>query len=319
MNESRRVLKNTVWLFSATLISALSDVVLFVLIARYLGPEQLGIFSFLYAIISILTVFSNLGLDTLIIRDIARENDKAPSFFSNIFILKIIMSLISMFVLVGILHWMNYTEIVVRLGALFSMIIVLKAVLSLNDAFFEAFERFEFMGALKILYSLMVVGIIWICLQFIVNLFGIVLVMILASSLCVILGWILLQRRMFPIKISINPDKWKSLLKEAYPFVFASFMGVMYAKTDILMLSKMVGNDAVGVYSAAYKIVNAYGIFPSILVMALFPLLSRRYKEAEGSIDKISNHMMRFLLIIGVPMVIFCTMESEKIIYLLYG
>ena len=73
-SESKRLVRNT--LFSVlTRGSAIADLILLVLAARYLGDEKYGQLSFAFAVVFIFQFVADFGLKDLLIREIARKKE----------------------------------------------------------------------------------------------------------------------------------------------------------------------------------------------------------------------------------------------------
>ncbi len=291
----------------------------FALLARRFGPEKLGIFFFLFSLVSVFTVFASFGLNTLTMREVARDKRKAPLFFSNVLLLKVVLSLVSIVFVGLILCFLHYSNEVLKIGLLFSTIIIVNTIIALNDSLFKAFERFEYTAFLKIFYNVLVLFVGFFMLSKGCNLSAIILLMISAAAVSACLGMGILRKKFFRFKPDMNIDFWKSLLREGYPFVFATFTGILYARTDVFMLSKMSGDVAVGVYSAAYKIIGVYSTLPNIFIVSLFPILARKFENSKESLKDIANNAMRYLLLISFPILILSVANSKEIISLLYG
>jgi len=63
--------------------------------ARYLGAEGFGILSFALAFTGIFGVFSDLGLSTLTVREVACDKTLASKYLGNIAVMKIILVVIT--------------------------------------------------------------------------------------------------------------------------------------------------------------------------------------------------------------------------------
>ena len=77
MNTVQRIAKNTAALFAAQVVVAILGLVLSIFIARNLGDVVFGKYSFALAFTAIFAVFSDLGCNTLLIREVARYKTQA--------------------------------------------------------------------------------------------------------------------------------------------------------------------------------------------------------------------------------------------------
>ena len=88
MSTIRRIYKNIVFLSSAELISKIFQFVLMVYAARLLDKASFGKFSFALSLSFIAVIIADLGINTLLIREIARDKSKVDKYFTNAFVAK---------------------------------------------------------------------------------------------------------------------------------------------------------------------------------------------------------------------------------------
>jgi O-antigen/teichoic acid export membrane protein len=77
MEKSRAkvILKNTGALSLSTVLGKIFYFLLFILIGRYLGPSDLGKFTFALSFIGMFAVVNDLGLNILTVRDVAKDKN----------------------------------------------------------------------------------------------------------------------------------------------------------------------------------------------------------------------------------------------------
>jgi len=84
MNTVQRIAKNTGVLLVSQIASYILGFFFVMYTARYLGAGGFGILSFALAFTGIFGVFSDLGLSTLTVREVARDKSLARKYFGNI-------------------------------------------------------------------------------------------------------------------------------------------------------------------------------------------------------------------------------------------
>jgi O-antigen/teichoic acid export membrane protein len=94
---------------------------------------------------------------------------------------------------------------------------------------------------------------------------------------------------------------------------------MVYYKSDVLLLSSLSGNEAVGVYSAAYRVLDALMFLPAALMGALFPILSRLSADKNTNWPHILESAVRHLAILGIPAATGTIVISAAVTQLLYG
>jgi O-antigen/teichoic acid export membrane protein len=91
MSNVRRIAKNFMVLGIAEIISMVLSPVLIVLITRLIGDEGYGKLSFAMSLAAILTILTPLGLDSLMIRAVARNRETAAKYLGNILVIELLM------------------------------------------------------------------------------------------------------------------------------------------------------------------------------------------------------------------------------------
>ena len=86
MDIVRSVTKNITVLSLANIAEKLLYFVLVIFMARYLGDAEFGKFIFAISFCNIFVILSDFGLNTFLIREIAREKEKTGEYVGNVFL-----------------------------------------------------------------------------------------------------------------------------------------------------------------------------------------------------------------------------------------
>ena len=71
-----RYLRNTSWMFIDKSLAILSSFVIGVWLARYLGPSDYGVFSYINAFIALFSVVAVFGVDSIVVRDLTNDGGR---------------------------------------------------------------------------------------------------------------------------------------------------------------------------------------------------------------------------------------------------
>ena len=74
--NKKKIATNIFWAFAGKIINMASALLVGILVARYLGPEQYGIMNYVISYVSIFTVISGFGLSNIEIRELSKNNDQ---------------------------------------------------------------------------------------------------------------------------------------------------------------------------------------------------------------------------------------------------
>jgi len=319
MSTVHRLVKNTSVIFISQILSYVLGFFITMYTARYLGAEGYGILSLALSITGIFGILADLGLNTLMVREVARNKELADTYISNTFLMKMVLSILTFGLMFSVVNIIGYSSTVSTVIYLITFSVILNAFTGVLNAVFQANEKMEYVSVSTILSSAaMLVGtavgiyyhydVIYFAMLYIIS-YGLVFIYISIMYL-----W----KFSLP-KIHIDMSFWKPTIKEAWPFGITSLSGTLYTYIDSIMLSIIQGNTVVGWYSAAYRLMLITLFIPNTVNTAIFPVMSRFYTSSRDSLNLMYERYFKYMLIIGIPMGFGTTILADKIIMLIFG
>lgn len=314
------VTKNTTFLTSAYIWQRLLSFVYFVLVARFIGVENLGKYTFAISFVTLFSVLIELGLNQALIRESAKFKDKSTNYLSSILGVKVIATIIVYALVVVTINLLHYP-------ALTKMLVYLAGIQMIFDQFANTFWG-VFRGAENLKWEsasvainqviILVVGLVVLFLRLSL---GWLMLPFIAASLFSCLFAAISVRKVLKIKYSISFD-WPTiafLFKLAVFFALISIFSRVYGYIDTVMLSKLAGDVAVGLYSVAMKIPFALQFIPLALSAAIFPAFSRHFIHDQRQLKLTFDRVMKFLVIIVIPISVGVAVLARPIILFFYG
>ncbi|NCU31471.1 MAG: flippase, partial [Candidatus Moranbacteria bacterium] len=120
-------------------------------------------------------------------------------------------------------------------------------------------------------------------------------------------------------RLRMSVDRAKTLLRDSWPLILTAIAITAYMKIDQIMLGQMIGDEAVGLYSAAVRISEVWYFIPMAIVASVFPAIleSKKRSEAEyyARLQKLYDLMVVMSVAVALPM----TFLAKPIIGLLFG
>ncbi|OGN03917.1 MAG: hypothetical protein A2831_02415 [Candidatus Yanofskybacteria bacterium RIFCSPHIGHO2_01_FULL_44_17] len=246
------------------------------ILTRYLGPEGFGQYSAIFAYLYIFTAVADLGLYTFMVREISRT-DNSPderSIASKIFTLRL-LAVVILIILADMLVFLLPYPPIVKVGVLIASLFSVGSSLSqILVGVFQKYLRLYLVSLADVLARLVQLGSLVILIKFENGLLWFVAVVVFAEAIHagLIYGF---SRRMIKIKPIIDFVYFRSAIKTALPIAVSLVLVLIYFKLDTVMLSVMKPAQDVGIYSAAYKVLEAVIFLPAIYIGLVMPLLSR--------------------------------------------
>lgn len=270
----QKILGNTGWLLADKALRMGLGLLVGVWVARYLGPEQFGIYNYALAFVALFSPFAALGLDKIVVRDILLDSAGTAETLGTAFMLRICGALLTMIAAI-------YAILLIRPADNLTHWLV--AILAASMTF-QAFETIDFWfqsqvqsryvvwarNAALVIVTLVKVGLImtrspliafaWACL---------------AESGIAALGLVIAYRlKSQCIKAwRVSLRRARKFIESSWPLILSGIMSMLDMRIDMVMLGQMVGSESVGIYSAAVRLSEIWYFIPAIVGSSLFPAI----------------------------------------------
>jgi len=320
MNLLPRARKNIVLKFlSEALIRSLAF--LFVIVtARYLGDLDYGHYSLAYFLAGLLTIFLDLGLNTVLIRDVSRNPSLLVRYAGNILSIKLLFFLLLLFLAPGLLYVLGYSRDLI-LMVLLSMIYMLGVhLLDFFVALTNSREKMEYELLIKGVYKPLVVALPIFFLWLGFGLWGLFWSLIAAYGISCLLSGGIIWKKITPLNLLREKVLWKQLLRSAWPIGLSSLFMTVYARIDMVMLS-LFGTSAaeIGWYSVPVKVIEMFSLFPMLIMAGLFPIFSVLTAEDREALKRTYQKALLYLTVISIPLVLSVYFLSDRGVIFFFG
>lgn len=280
MSLTYKIAHNAIIQFAGKILGTALGLVTIGMITRYLDREGFGYYTTIMGFLQFFAIMIDFGLTITTAQMLAHNKWGEDKLFANLLSLRIISAII--FLLIGAVASLFFPYPAFVKQGIFLMTLSYFFI-SLNQIFLGFYQK-----ELKLIYvSLAEVG------NRIFLLAGILLVTTLNYGLSGILFAIMISnflqllmlyfpaRKLQRIYIAIHRQVWKDIWSSTWPIALSIAFNLLYLKTDIIVLSVFRSPEEVGLYGAAYKVVEVLMNFPIIFAGILLPLLTRFWKAQQ--------------------------------------
>lgn len=315
-----QIADNFGWLILDKLLRLGVGLLVSVWLARYLGPEQYGLLSFVTALVAIFAALSALGLQGIVVRDVVRNPSQAGQTLGSAALLQLLGGLIAFLLCLATIYALRPDDSLTKVAvAILGSSILLKAS-EVAAYWFEsqvqskytvwaqnsAFLIFALIKIALIVYEATLTSFLWAMLAEAV------------LSACLLVG-LLALKGLSPASMGASRERAKELIKDSWPLIVSSMSIVLYMKVDQIMLGQMLDDEAVGVYSAAVRISEVWFFMAVAITASLKPLLYRLREQSREAflqgLQKLFDAMVVLAVLIAVPTQMF----AEELVLLLFG
>jgi O-antigen/teichoic acid export membrane protein len=328
-----KYLKNTSWLFGEKILRIVVGLFVGIWVARYLGPEQFGLFSYAQSFVGLFTAIATLGLDGIVVRELVKDESRRDELIGTAFWLNILGALGVLIVLAIAINFTSndsYTSSLVFIIA--------------SATIFQSFNVVDMYFQSKVLSKYIVyANVISLFISSIVK-----ITLILNEAPLIAFAWVILfdsfilasgfiyfylknrrhneQPNRYSVFDTESSFAWKfnkstafSLLKDSWPLILSGIVISIYMKIDQVMIKEMMNAEAVGQYAAAVRLSEAWYFIPMVIASSLFPAIINAKKQSEelyyARLQKLYSLMVWLAIAIALPM----TFLSDWVVHFLYG
>lgn len=326
MKIASSLIRNSIFSSLASLITKAANTLVFILIARRLTVDELGVYSLALTYSIIFVQVASWGLDQLLTREVARHREKTEQYWVNFLLIRLVLSLLTYGLLALIVTSMiGYEQTTVYILLLVGTTVIFDNVSNICQAVFIAFERLDYITYASLAMSLFKLGATWVGLQSAGGLMLLVGVIVGTSLVGMLFNlsvvrWRFLGYLCHPNKANqqVKLNAWVDWLGQAFPFIFITLFYTLDCQLDVVLLSIWHSEEYVGLYGAATTILFALLFISQAFREAIFPVMSRFYPSKPESLRKLYDASARWLLAIALPLALGSTLVAGDLMAWLY-
>lgn len=316
----KKILGNTGWLFADKILRLGIELFLGVWLARYLGVEQFGLYSYVLAFVALFRAFAALGLDRIVVRDIVNSPESRNEIISTAFVLKLLGGVVSVFIAFTTIKLLRPDDTLIH-----TLVLIISCSLIIQA--FDVID-FWFQSQVRAKYTVIAKNTVFIVTS-LVKFYLIVIQAPLIAFAWIILAEFTLYGIALTIAFWINNcfietnkfqlSKAKTILKDSLPLMLSSVAIMIYMKIDQIMLGEMTNSQEVGIYSAAVNISEAWYFVPVAIANSVFPSILKYRQQDRNLYYKKLQQLFIFMVAISYVVAIAFTIFSQPLVNLLFG
>lgn len=317
MPKIDNIAKNTSYLTLALILQKIISFTYFTLLARYVGPANLGKYYLAISFTTIFSIFIDLGFANILTREIAKDKDRASTLLGNILTLKIPLSFLAVAIVVLLINFLPYDPLTKYLVYISACSMVLDSFTSTFFAVIRGFHNLKYESVSSVIYQLIVLLIGYGALLLGGGLVPAMAALALASLYNFSYSLIVLKKYLKKsFRFEYNREVVKEILIISWPFAAYAIFQRLYTYLDSVILSVLAGDAQVGLYQVAFKIIFALQFLPAAFTASLYPAMSAYWHSNREQLAISFERAMNYLIIISLPIIIGAIVLADKIVLL---
>ena len=306
-------------MFAEQILRIIAGLFVGIYVARYLGPEQFGVYSYAAAFVALFGTIARLGLDGIVVRDLVNHPQERDVYLGTAFWLKLIGAFVTLGLLAIAVQFTsndattNLYIFIIASGLIFQSFDVV-------DFHFQSKVLSKYVSIAKLVQLALssILKLYFILTQ--ADLFWFVLVSLVDQiTLALSLAFAYWRQRIGSFFLSFNLGAAKTMLRNAWPLILSGIAISLYMRIDQVMIKEMLGEKEVGLYSAAARLSEAWYFVPGIITASFFPAIVNAKKISQDLYYSRLQRLYTFLMWMAVAVAVPMTFISEWLVTLLYG
>lgn len=286
-------------------------------LARALLVESFGLLNFVVALVTFFMLLVNVGLNELGVREVARRPEAVGDYVGTIIPLRTALALLAFVLLLVTCRWIGLSREETALTLIVSVMLFTYA-WSVEWAF-RGLERMGVVGRARALNSLVYLLAVLAVVRGAGDLLLVGVCLVGGELISVAYLYYHFGRRVGTVRFHFDLDKWKALLRQSWPIGLAFAMNTIVFQLDFILLGIMKGKTAVGLYSAAGRLISIFFTLSIIYGSAVFPQIAQRASEAPEELARFITYASRAALVVVLPAGLLATLLARPILATLYG
>jgi O-antigen/teichoic acid export membrane protein len=312
----KRIVKNFTALFTGEVIARICHFVAVIYLARVLGAAGFGAINFSLAILSYFLMVTNLGLGELGIREVARKRD-VKEMTETVLSIRLTIAAVSFLSLLLLTAFLRKAPQTTYLIIAYGVTIFPYA--SSFEWVFVGIEKMKYNAYGRIMNAVIYMSLIFLIIRQPSDILKVAFITIFVDT-AVALFYYLIYRKMFgSLRLHLDLKRYFGLLRVSAQLFVSSAMMSIYLNFGTVALGFFKDEWSVGIFSASSKLTMFFFALSTVVVTAVFPILSSLYHESQEKLQKFLAYCARLTLILGVPVGVGMTVLGPKIIGFVYG
>lgn len=333
---TKKIYTNTLAQIGGKVATALISIFLIKILTGYLDVAWYGLYSKIYNYLSIFAVIADLGLYTITVRELTKyQHDRVMTekISGNILSLRTVSGLLIILLSLAIAPWLagyNSSEALLAIGivAVFTLFwLINSSIMSSLQAMLKTEFSFVANTAGKLLTFWLIASFAYILLpndgtiSHEMRLMATVLAGLAGNILMTGLTW-WYAHKWYRIKFAWDTDYILHILKISLPYWLALFLGVIFFKVDIILLSIMEPREdadtVIALYSLPMKIVEVGMMYGTVFLNSVLPVLTSAIEENRvEDTKKLTKKGFELLMGFGAGISVFLAFFAPEVIRLI--
>lgn len=310
--------KNTIFMGLTTAAKMLSGIVVFVLMARLLGPHDFGLIAYSFTFATLLVLIVDYGFPQQILREIGSSPAKASQIVGEVLGAKILLSFLVLLISIIYLSFFTPRQEFAFVFELLLLSCLVASFCELLNTVLRAIGQYKKETNIATIGSLIHFFLLLTVLLITQNVLIVGFAFFISRCIFLIVSWKAYNSSMGAITFNFEREQILKTLKVGFPYAADAGFTNFFQQIDTLIVKHFLGFSGVGLYQAATKWLQGGMQFAPVLANVYLPTLANNVSSKEKNFKYVKMLNIK-MLAIGSSGWLFFTFFGANLSELVYG
>ncbi len=304
---------NFSWIFFDKLFRGSLNILLSIILARYLGPKDFGILNYLLALLFLFNILASFGINPILVNKIIKAKSDEDSLIINSYYFRLITSLFNFFLFILIIYFFNKNDLYFTYSLILGLSLIFKSY-EVLVSYFEAKSLLKYIVISQLFGFISSLAIVTYIIYN--NLDNKLLYFALTLDFIIVFFFInffyFRKKNKFFLRFSFL--EIKKLISQSLPILVTSLSIYLYMRIDQIMINELLDEYNLGIYSVSVRYIEIFHFIPKIIMISYLPIILKS-KKYNSELLKLNSLLFKISLFI----VVFLFISSKYIIPFIFG
>lgn len=319
MSTTRKIAHNTLSQVIGKAISTILGLVAIAMMTRYLGTEQFGWYITTISFLQFIGILIDFGLIPVTAQMMSEKAHDKKQLLQNLLGFRFVTAFIFLGLAPLVAFFFPY-PIEVKLAISFTTISFLAVAMNqVLIGYYQTKLKMHVVALGEVIGRVALVVGLWLVMTQGAGFLPIMAIVTIGSVLYTLFLWIYAYQSE-SAGFGFDTHIWKAIMTKSWPIAISIMFNVVYLKGDVIILSLYGTQDMVGLYGAAYRVVDVLAQMAMMIMGVMLPLMA--YQWSRNIKEKFKIYYQQsfdVMMLLAVPAMVGVILLAEPIMVLVAG
>lgn len=319
MSLTRKIAHNTGIQIIGKIISTFLGLIALGMMTRYLGTEQFGWYVTTIAFLQFVGILIDFGLIPVTAQMLGEGKIEEKRLIKNLLGFRFVTAVVFLG-LTPLVAWFFPYNLEIKIAISFTTISFLAVAMNqVLVGYYQKQLKMHVQAIGEVVGRIALVGGLWLVMSRGYGFLPVMGIVTLGSVVYTLVLWFHLAGSEHKAGFAFEKKIWRQIATKSWPIAISIIFNVVYLKGDTVLLTLFVDQHQVGLYGAAYRVIDILAQTAMMLMGVMLPLLAAHWSKSKMEFKHRYQQSFDAMMMLAVPMLVGLILLAKPIIVLVAG